>query len=144
MFSARRGSTEDVRFAIQELRSKGIIAEDQPIVGIGWSLGGCIINNTILEQDEMNPEVKFSAAAALGAPYNLHQSSELLKPFPNWIYSKRMCEGLINILKPGKKKKRKSVCLLHSFGSHHSAVVAVQENESKREREREMIVHTAH
>ena len=101
LFSARRGSTEDVRYTIAQLKSKGIIEEEQPIVGIGWSLGGCIMNNTILEQDEMvNPEARLDAVAALGAPYSLHHSSEVLKPFPNWIYSKRMAQGLVNILKP--------------------------------------------
>ncbi|QDZ24188.1 alpha/beta hydrolase [Chloropicon primus] len=100
LFSARRGSTDDVRFVMRELKTKGVIEEDQPIFGIGWSLGGCIMSNTVLEQDELDPPLRIEAAAALGAPYDLHESSELLKPFPNKIYSSRMAQGLVNILKP--------------------------------------------
>jgi len=100
LFSARRGSTDDVRHVMADLRARGVIKDSQPIFGVGWSLGGCIMSNTVLDQDEMSPSVRISAAAALGAPYDLHQSSELLKPFPNWVYSYRMAQGLVNILRP--------------------------------------------
>ena len=103
LFSARRGSTDDVRHVIKELKSQGVIGEAQPVFGIGWSLGGCIMNNTILEQDDEmkgGGGVRIEAAAALGAPYDLQKSSEVLKPFPNWVYSARMGQGLVKILKP--------------------------------------------
>ena len=54
----------------------------------------------ILEQDELNTENRISAAVALGAPYDLYESSELMKAFPNRIYSSRMASGLVNILRP--------------------------------------------
>jgi len=40
LFSARRGSTDDLRFVMAELKEKGVIGENQPIFGVGWSLGG--------------------------------------------------------------------------------------------------------
>ena len=58
-----------------------------------------IMSNTVLEQDSLDPAVKIECAASLGAPYDLHKSSELLKPFPNRVYSQRMAQGLVQILR---------------------------------------------
>ena len=97
LFSARRGSTDDVRHAITHLRESGHVKEGTPIVGVGWSLVGCIMSNTVLEQSErrLPAAQRVSAAAILGAPFDLKDSAVTLQRFPNNFYDTRMGKGLL-------------------------------------------------
>ena len=104
-FSARRGSTDDVRQAITHLRNAGHVEDHVPIVGVGWSLGACIMTNTVLEQEKLgHNRNSLKAAAALACPFDLGEASKLLENFPNSVYDARLAKGLVNLYKPHAEK----------------------------------------
>jgi len=108
-FSARRGSTEDVRFVVSHLKDQ---YPDTPIVGVGWSLGGCIMANALLEQDKLveadgsKPKGFLSAAAILAAPFDLNHSTKVLDQWPSTIYDTRLGKGLVSRCMPHIEKFR--------------------------------------
>jgi len=82
-FSARRGSTDDVRAAVTHVRD----AYDPPtLAAIGWSNSGSIVTNALAEQGAGGG---LDAACCLAAPLDMPLSSaNLEKPFHAAVYDR--------------------------------------------------------
>ena len=89
-FSARRGSTDDVRAAIAAIRAK----YDPPKIGVvGWSNSGTIVANALAEQGDADGGI--DAACCLAAPLDMPKSSaNLLRPFHSNVYDRSIGASL--------------------------------------------------
>ena len=82
-FSARRGSTDDVRAAVDRIRET---YGPSRLCAIGWSNSGTIVTNALAEQGDA---AGLDAACCLAAPLDMPTSSaNLEKPFHKNVYDR--------------------------------------------------------
>ncbi|KAH8054733.1 poly(3-hydroxybutyrate) depolymerase [Aureococcus anophagefferens] len=82
-FSARRGSTDDVRAAVDRIRET---YGPSRLCAIGWSNSGTIVTNALAEQGDA---AGLDAACCLAAPLDMPTSSaNLEKPFHRNVYDR--------------------------------------------------------
>lgn len=105
-FSARRGSTDDVRTAVRFIRERllgSTLDLEQKVFVLGWSNGGTIALNTLAEQETQEgmghagPLTAVNGGGALGAPYSLERTSEFFESGRPWqqLYNRVLVQTLL-------------------------------------------------
>jgi len=97
LFSARRGSTDDLRYVLSSLARS--LCPRQRMVAVGWSNGGSILLNTLREYDERgDPEdvCPLTAAVTLSVPYNMSLPSRAMSStFGKTVYDRNFVKSLM-------------------------------------------------
>ena len=103
LFSACRGSTDDVRLAIEHVRATRI-SDAAPLAAVGWSNGGNIIANVLSEAAAARraareggpaPPRGLDAAASLASPLNMPAcSANLDRWFHSAVYNRAIASSL--------------------------------------------------
>jgi len=98
LFSAHRGSTDDVRLAVAHCRRKPYLAARAPVLAaMGWSNGATIINNALAEQETTHEGRmhRIDAAVTLACPLNMPQANKNLgRIFHSQVYDRQIAKGL--------------------------------------------------
>mmetsp|Transcript_63587 Transcript_63587/g.196903 ORF Transcript_63587/g.196903 Transcript_63587/m.196903 type:complete len:376 (+) Transcript_63587:137-1264(+) len=112
LFSAYRGSTDDVRVGVryvrQQLLGGGSAGEEGDVLLVGWSNGATIVANALAEQTTRHGKghdprwTRANAGAILAAPYDMPRSTEHLegKLFQRLIYNRLVTRSLARQFKP--------------------------------------------
>eukprot|EP00667_Euglena_gracilis_P010748 EG_transcript_10948 len=102
MFSA--GFTEDLRMAAAVVRRT--MLDDQPLVAIGYSLGGNILAKYLGEEGSRAP---ITAAMTVGSPTDLlATSAHMSRPVQRHFYSRVLVHGLQNYFRRNEAALRQS------------------------------------
>ncbi|KAG8460786.1 hypothetical protein KFE25_010841 [Diacronema lutheri] len=104
-FSARHGSTDDVRLAVRHIRASDHLGRVAPCVAaVAWSNGATIVNNVLAEQATSHPPNAdadgahhgLDAAATLASPLNMPAAdANLARPFHRHVYDRSIARGLV-------------------------------------------------
>lgn len=116
LFSAYRGSTDDVRVAVRYVRENLLQRKvpsqekyDSPrVVLVGWSNGATIIVNTLAEQTTQTGKghagnlSMVDAGAALATPHDMPKSIGELeqRPFSKFVYNRAVTQSLVRQFEP--------------------------------------------
>ena len=106
VFSAYRGSTDDIRHALKFVRSHLVqpAQAEKPIFFVGWSLGGNILVNTLAEQSSDPPEQSalINGGVALCATHCLVRCHKQAQEHwvTKYVYSRFVTRNLLKCLGP--------------------------------------------
>jgi hypothetical protein len=102
LFSAHRGSTDDLRLAVAHARRCEHLAACAPAVaGVGWSNGATILNNALAEQATTHPPTERSAhaldaGASLACPLNMPAAdANFQRIFNSAVYDRTIARSLV-------------------------------------------------
>jgi len=112
LFSAYRGSTDDVRVAVKYVRSVlvggGSAGADAQVFVLGWSNGGTIVVNTLAEQATREGKghhdtlTSITAAVALATPHDMVKSTAICEErfLSRWVYNRHVARNIVKQLDP--------------------------------------------
>eukprot|EP00929_Paragymnodinium_shiwhaense_P054923 TRINITY_DN27532_c0_g1_i1.p1 TRINITY_DN27532_c0_g1~~TRINITY_DN27532_c0_g1_i1.p1 ORF type:complete len:477 (+),score=57.76 TRINITY_DN27532_c0_g1_i1:144-1574(+) len=109
LFSAYRGSTDDVRSGVSYVRRKLLGGSPTtPVMLIGWSNGGTIVANTLAEQDTGTGKshdgawTTIQGAAALSTPHDMERSTHICETrwFSRLAYNRYVAKSLVKQIRP--------------------------------------------
>jgi hypothetical protein len=81
LFSAHRGSTDDLRLAVAHARRRPHLAAHAPkVAAVGWSNGATILNNALAEQSSTHPPTAASAHGLDAGAVEVARARERVAP----------------------------------------------------------------